>query len=74
MPVSLGTQATVQPVLGENTHLLLEKTKAGMPMHGFTANYIRVEVENDPSLVNKMVDVLLGELNEDGTALKGTIL
>ena len=28
-PVSLGTQATVQPVLGENTHLLLEKTKAG---------------------------------------------
>ena len=29
VPVSLGTQATVQPVLGENTHLLLEKTKAG---------------------------------------------
>lgn len=28
VPVSLGTQATVQPVLGENTHLLLEKTKA----------------------------------------------
>ena len=45
-----------------------------MPMHGFTVNYIRVEVENDPSLDNKMVDVLLGELNEDGTALKGTIL
>mgnify|MGYP001470493192 CR=1 FL=1 len=29
VPVSLGTQATVQPVLGENTHLLLEKAKAG---------------------------------------------
>ena len=29
VPVSLGTQATVQPVLGENTHLLLEKPKAG---------------------------------------------
>ena len=27
VPVSLGTQATVQPVLGENTHLLLEKAK-----------------------------------------------
>ena len=27
--VSLGTQATVQPVLGEDTHLLLEKTLAG---------------------------------------------
>ena len=29
IPVSLGTQATVQPVLGEDTHLLLEKSKAG---------------------------------------------
>ena len=29
VPVSLGTQATVQPVLGEDTHLLLEKAQAG---------------------------------------------
>ena len=29
VPVSLGTQATVQPVLEEDTHLLLEKAKAG---------------------------------------------
>ena len=29
VPVTLGTQATVQPVLGEGTSLLLEKTKAG---------------------------------------------
>ena len=29
IPVSLGTQATVQPVLGEDTHLLLEKAQAG---------------------------------------------
>ena len=29
VPVSLGTQATVQPVLGEDTHLLLEKALAG---------------------------------------------
>ena len=28
IPVSLGTQATVQPVLGEDTHLLLEKAQA----------------------------------------------
>ena len=28
VPVSLGTQATVQPVLGEDTHLLLEKALA----------------------------------------------
>ena len=29
VPMSLGTQATVQPVLGEDTHLLLEKALAG---------------------------------------------
>ena len=29
IPVSLGTQATVQPVLGEDAHLLLEKAQAG---------------------------------------------
>ena len=68
------TQAFYVRHTGQTMPVLMEKTKAGMPMHGFTANYIRVEVENDPSLDNKMVDVLLGELNEDGTALKGTIL
>lgn len=68
------TQAFYVRHIGQTMPVLMEKTKAGMPMHGFTANYIRVEVENNPSLDNKMVDVLLGELNEDGTALKGTIL
>lgn len=68
------TQAFYVRHIGQTMPVLMEKTKAGMPMHGFTANYIRVEVENDPSLDNKMDDVLLGELNEDGTALKGTIL
>lgn len=68
------TQAFYVRHIGQTMPVLMEKTKAGMPMHGFTANYIRVEVENDPSLDNKMVNVLLGELNEDGTALKGTIL
>lgn len=68
------TQAFYVRHIGQTMPVLMEKTKAGMPMHGFTVNYIRVEVENDPSLDNKMVDVLLGELNEDGTALKGTIL
>ena len=68
------TQAFYVRHIGQTMPVLMEKTKAGRPMHGFTANYIRVEVENDPSLDNKMVDVLLGELNEDGTALKGTIL
>ena len=43
-------------------------------MHGFTRNYIRVEVESDNSLDNHVVNVRLGDFNEDKTALKGTIL
>lgn len=46
----------------------MEKSKAGTPMHGFTANYIRVEVENDESLDNQMINVRLGEYNEEMTA------
>lgn len=60
--------------IGQTMPVLMEKTKAGMPMHGFTPNYIRVEVENDPSLDNQVVEVLLGEINEEGTALKSVIL
>ena len=52
----------------------MEKSKAGAPMHGFTDNYIRVELPHDDSLDNQLVRVRLGEFNEEGTALKGTIL
>jgi threonylcarbamoyladenosine tRNA methylthiotransferase MtaB len=54
--------------------VLMEKSKAGTPMHGFTENYIRVEVEADNSLDNQVINVRLGDFNEDKTALKGTIL
>jgi threonylcarbamoyladenosine tRNA methylthiotransferase MtaB len=60
--------------IGQTKSVLMEKPKAGMPMHGFTDNYIRVEVETDLSLDNRLVNVLLGELNDDGTALRGTIV
>ena len=60
--------------IGETKTILLEKPKSGAPMHGFTENYIRVEVENAPKLDNHLVKVLLGDFNEDGTALKGTII
>ena len=43
-------------------------------MHGFTKNYIRVELAHDEKLDNHLVTVRLGDFNEDGTSLKGTIL
>lgn len=68
------TKAFYAKRIGETKTVLLEKPKAGAPMHGFTDNYIRVEVENAPKLDNHLVKVLLGDFNEDGTALKGTII
>ena len=54
--------------------VLLEKPKAGQPFHGFTDNYIRVEVTDSRAQDNALVRVLLGEFNEDGTALKATMI
>lgn len=68
------TKAFYTRHIGQTMSVLMEKSKPGAPMHGFTANYIRVEVENEPSLDNQLVTVRLGEWNEDETALKGTIL
>lgn len=64
------TRAFYARHIGQTMPVLMEKPKAGAPMHGFTANYIRVEVENDKALDNKVVQVRLGDFNEDGTALR----
>lgn len=60
--------------IGQEAKVLMEKSKAGMPMHGFTENYIRVELEHDDSLDNHLVQVRMGGFNEDGTALKGELV
>jgi threonylcarbamoyladenosine tRNA methylthiotransferase MtaB len=59
---------------GEALPVLLEHPKAGMPMHGFTPNYIRVEVPHQEDLDNQVRMIRLGGFNADGTALQGTLL
>ena len=60
--------------IGKTMKVLLEKSKPGASMHGFTDNYIRVEVDADSNhFDNRLVHVLLGDFNEDKTALKATI-
>lgn len=68
------TKAFYARHIGQEAKVLMEKSKAGMPMHGFTENYIRVELEYDDSLDNHLVQVRMGEFNEDGTALKGELV
>ena len=68
------TRAFYASHIGREAVVLMEKSKPGTPMHGFTDNYIRVELPHDNSLDNQLVRVRLGEFNEDGTALMGMIL
>lgn len=68
------TKAFYARHIGQEANVLMEKSKAGMPMHGFTENYIRVELEHDDSLDNHLIQVRMGEFNEDGTALKGELV
>lgn len=68
------TKAFYSRHIGQTMQVLMEKSPAGQPMHGFTANYIRVEVPNDPSLDNQLITVRLGEWNADETALQGTLI
>lgn len=55
--------------IGAEALVLLEHACKGMPMHGFTENYIRVEMPSQPDLDNKIVKVRLGEFNEAKNAL-----
>ena len=68
------TRAFYASHIGQEAVVLMEKSKAGTPMHGFTDNYVRVELPYDLSLDNQLVRVRLGEFNEDGTALLGRII
>lgn len=60
--------------IGKEAVVLLEKPKAGHPFHGFTDNYIRVEVEDPAARDNALVRVCLGDYNVAGTALKAEII
>lgn len=57
--------------IGQTLPVLLERSKAGAPMHGFTPNYIRVEVPHNDALDNQVIPFTLGEFNDDHTALQG---
>ena len=73
------THAFYERYIGKVRPVLLEHSKSKRTMHGFTDNYIRVEINlpegtSSDMVDNTIVNVRLGEWNEDGTALKGEIL
>lgn len=63
--------------IGKEADVLFEKAAHGKAMHGFTKNYIRVELppsDDNDRLDNEIVPVKLGGFNFDKSALKGQLL
>lgn len=69
------TEAFYARHIGREAMVLLEHPKLGQPFHGFTDNYVRVEVDGaEACMDNQLVRVRLGDFNGDKTALKGSLL
>lgn len=71
-------RAFYESYVGSTRSVLLEHSKTPGVMHGFTDNYIKVEVrvseEQTELLDNTIVSVRLGQWNEKGDALQAEIL
>lgn len=60
--------------IGKEAVVLSEHSKPGAPMHGFTENYIRVELNADKVKDNHLVKVKLSGFSEDGSSLLSEVL
>ena len=66
------TEAFYARHIGQQAEVLFEKAARGRAMHGFTTNYIRVELppaEAREEYDNQLIRVRLGDFNHDKTAL-----
>ncbi len=55
---------------GSIRKVLFEHTKHGNMMHGFTENYVKIYAPYNPSMINRITEVKVGEYNEDETAME----
>ena len=70
------THAFYEHYIGCEAEVLFEKASRGRAMHGFTSNYVRVELsahEAREEYDNQIIRVRLGEFNHDKSALKATL-
>ena len=71
------TRAFYAKHIGQEADVLFEKAARGKAMHGFTDNYIRVELSPDQAKEeydNQILRVRLGEFNFDQSSLKAELL
>jgi threonylcarbamoyladenosine tRNA methylthiotransferase MtaB len=70
-------QAFYAAHIGKDAEVLFEKSGKGKPMHGYTKNYIRVELlpqQARKEYDNELIHVRLGDFNHDKSALMAEIL
>ena len=71
------THAFYEKHIGQTAEVLFEKAVRGKAMHGFTRNYVRVELppaEADEAYDNQLLQVRLGDFNRSGDALRAVII
>ena len=71
------TEAFYAAHIGQEAEVLFEKATRGRAMHGFTRNYVRVELppsEARPELDNQLTRVVLTGFNHDHSALRCRLL
>lgn len=71
------THAFYEKHIGQTAEVLFEKAVRGKAMHGFTRNYVRVELppaEADEAYDNQLLQVKLGDFNRGGDALRAVII
>lgn len=71
------TEAFYAQHIGQEAEVLFEKATRGRTMHGFTSNYIRVELpaaQAREEYDNQIIRVRLDGFNHDKSALRSTIL
>ena len=71
------TRAFYATHIGQEANVLFEKAARGKAMHGFTDNYIRVELSPNQAKEeydNQILRVRLGEFNFDQSSLKAELL
>ncbi len=59
---------------GSERKVLFEHTRRGNMMHGFTENYIKICAPYNPELINNVVDIKVGEYNEDEMAMNAIFI
>ena len=68
------TEAFYSAHIGTETEVLVERPRRGKPAHGFTPDYIRVEMDSSKVQENSLVQVRLEGFNTARDALIGSII